>query len=183
MTSALRLLDLEVLTPSHLNITEKPEEPHETLQENALAKARFYVERSGLPTIAEDSGLFVEALAGELGVKTRRWGAGETASDEEWIEHFLHRMEREEDRRATFLCTMAYIDDAGTEHVFDGAFHGTITRAVEHPPLPGLPVAGCFLPDGFDRVYAALAPEEKIRVSHRGQALQRLMEFLARRSA
>ena len=83
---------------------EDCEETGKTFAENALQKAQFFSEQTGMVTLAEDSGIIVEALKGELGIKTRRWGAGANATDEEWLEVFLERMKNEENRNAQFFC-------------------------------------------------------------------------------
>ena len=155
-----------------------PEENAPTLKENAIIKARHYFDRVKIPTIADDSGIFVNALAGELGVKTRRWGAGAHASDEEWIEFFLNRMHKEEDKRAEFGCAIVYIDDKGTEYVFEDVCKGVITDALEADYPTGLPIAGCFKPEGYDLVYSAMSVDDKNRLSHRGRALMKLRDFL-----
>lgn len=176
---ALRGLPLTILTPPEVRIADAPHEHGSTYAENALLKARWYNERSGLPTIADDSGIIIDALAGELGVHTRRWGAGAEATDAEWIAYFLHRMEAEHNRRARFLCAIAYIDDQGRDHCFEGTCEGTITHALEAPILPGLPLSSCFKPDGSSLVYSAMNSEQKNSTSHRGRALSRLQEHLA----
>lgn len=88
-------------------------EDGETYRENAYKKAAFFAERTGMMTLAEDSGVVVSALEGELGVKTRRWGVGEKASDEEWIEFFMKRMGGEQDRRAKFVCCACLVGGRG----------------------------------------------------------------------
>lgn len=170
-------LPLVLRTPDELEIDGDPEETGTTYKENALIKARFYHEASGLPTIADDSGVTVEALQGELGVQTRRWGLGPSASDEAWIAHFLERMTHEGNRRAAFYCCIAYIDPEGNEHTFEGSCPGTITAELEAPYPPGLPFAACFRPDGRDKVYSALTLEQKNDISHRGQALLHLRRW------
>lgn len=179
LREALHGLPVDLLTPDALGIDDTPEEHADTFADNAALKARFYHELGGMSTIADDSGILVDALPGELGVHTRRWGAGAGASDEEWIRLFLDRMSHHDNRRARFECVLCCMDDAGREHFFTGVTHGTITRDVEADYLPGLPVSACFRPDGCDRVYSALSVEEKNRVSHRGKAAVALREFLA----
>ena len=176
---ALRGLPLTILTPADARIFDAPHEHGSTYVENALLKARWYRERSGLPTIADDSGIIIDALAGELGVHTRRWGAGAEATDAEWIAHFLRRMEAEQNRSARFICAIAYVDGQGRDHCFEGTCEGTITHALEAPILPGLPLSSCFKPDGSSLVYSAMKPEQKNSTSHRGRALARLQEYLA----
>ncbi|PIZ75473.1 hypothetical protein COY05_03875 [Candidatus Peregrinibacteria bacterium CG_4_10_14_0_2_um_filter_38_24] len=159
------------------------EEDGETFKENAEKKARFYHEKTGLLTVAEDSGIVVFALDGELGVKTRRWGAGEKASDEEWIEFFMKRMVSEKNRDAKFVCCACLCGEIlhnGDEvcEVFEGETFGKITEKLEAPILGGLPLSSCFLPEGRDKVYAALSAEEKNSISHRGKAMGKVLSRL-----
>lgn len=180
IAEALSGLSVECIDPKSIGIEEDPEETGSTFSENALQKARFYHERSGLPTLADDSGIIVEALEKELGIHTRRWGAGPKASDEEWITYFLERMQNEKNKRARFVCLLAYIDEAGKEHLFEGTCDGVITETLEADYLPGLPISACFKPYGFNCVYSAMKVEQKNSTSHRGRAVQAFRDFLAR---
>jgi len=178
MKEGLAGLPVDVVTPGDVGISGSPEETGETFTENALQKARFYREKSGLPTVADDSGILVEALQNELGVHTRRWGAGPDASDHRWITFFLDRMRIEPNKKARFMCAIAYIDDGGNEHLFEGTCEGMITEELEADYLPGLPISACFKPDGFSAVFSALTIEQKNSTSHRGRAVQKLADFL-----
>lgn len=131
--------------------------------------------------MAEDAGIIVAALAGELGIHTRRWGLGPAVSDAEWIAHFLIHMGGVADRRATFHSAVAFIDEDGTEHTFEGRCEGEITALLEAPFRPGLPFDGCFRPASFDRAYGALTLAEKNTISHRGGALRKFRTFLVER--
>lgn len=153
------------------------EEDGDTFEDNALKKAKYFSEKTGLLALGEDSGILVNALPGELGVKTRRWGAGEFASDEEWIEYFMKKMEGVEDRGARFVCTSCVFGD-GVEQFFSGETRGTITSELMAPILPGLPLSSCFISDGFETVYASMTPEEKNQVSHRGKAMHQVRAHL-----
>ncbi|MFA4815506.1 MAG: non-canonical purine NTP pyrophosphatase [Candidatus Gracilibacteria bacterium] len=166
----------EFLSLADAGITEDFVEEGVSFEENALGKARFYSKKSGLPTVADDSGIFVEALVDELGIKTRRWGVGEQATDKEWLQHFLKRMEKEKNRNATFVCAAAYAGPLG-EHVFLGETRGTLTKKPEVPVKPGIPLSSVFKPQACAKVYAALSPTEKNRLSHRGKAFQKLLNF------
>ncbi len=173
-------LQIEILTLKDFpEIKEEPEESGETFEDNALIKAKFYFEKTGIPTISEDSGILVDALPGELGVKTRRWGAGAKASDQEWVEYFLKRMEefQDEKRGAKFVSYVALVSD-DMEKIFNGECLGQITKTLEAPIKEGIPLSSCFRPNGYDRVYSALGLEEKMEVSHRGRAAKLLREFL-----
>lgn len=162
---------------------EQVEETGTTHEENALLKARHFFAKTGWMTLGEDSGLEVDTLQGELGLNTRRWGAGTDASDEEWLEYFLKRMAEfpEEQRTARFVCVAALALPSGRqmeEVIFFGEARGTIVLKPEAPILPGLPLSSVFKPDGFDRVYAALTPHEKSQISHRGLAVGKVRGFL-----
>ncbi len=172
-------LNLELLRPQDLHIEIDPEETGATYAENALLKAKHFFEHGGtIPTIADDSGIMVDALQDELGVYTRRWGAGAEATDEEWISYFLERMKKEENKKARFVCNLAYIDPEGKHMIFEGFCEGSITPTLEADYLPGLPISACFKPEGFDKVYSAMSIEEKNLLSHRGRALHQLRDEL-----
>lgn len=175
-------LPITVKTPADFAISESPHEHGETYRDNAIIKAAYYFERAHVPTVADDSGIVVHALKNELGVQTRRWGAGPDATDEEWINFFLRRMEKETNRHATFICCLAYIDPEGETHVFEGTCEGEITKTLEASYLPGLPISACFKPDGYSAVYSAMSIEQKNSTSHRGRALLKLKEFLRKSS-
>jgi XTP/dITP diphosphohydrolase len=179
MSSALRRPTLELLSPEDLGIVGVPPEEFDTLEENARSKALFYFERSGgVPTVAEDTGLYVDAISGELGVKTRRWGAGPDATDAAWLAHFLERMAAEGNRDAKFVAVLAYVDAAGEVRTFASEARGTILREPMAEYLPGLPVSSVFLPEGYDRVFSALTHDEKNALSHRGKVLRLFLEYL-----
>lgn len=156
------------------------EEHGETFEENAELKAMHYHELIGMTTIGEDSGIIVDALKGELGVKTRRWGAGEHATDEEWIEHFMKVMKDipDEKRTAKFVCVAAFMDGGGEVVMFKGETKGIITHDLEAPLKPGIPLSSCFKPLGKNKVYASLTEEEKNQISHRGKAFHELKTFI-----
>lgn len=164
-------------SPDSLGIEGDFEENGETFEENALGKARFFADRADMLTVADDSGIFIEALADELGLKTRRWGAGHDASDEEWLDFFMKRMEEEENRAAKFVCAAALVSPDG-EHVFLAETCGQILPELACPVKPGIPLSSVFLADGSEQVYAALSTEEKNRLSHRGRAFMKLLNFL-----
>jgi XTP/dITP diphosphohydrolase len=178
MREALDGLGLTLLDLNDVPTIGQPDETGATFHENASQKARHYFEAAKLPVIADDSGIHIEALAGELGIHTRRWGAGPAATDEEWIRYFLDRMKKEQNKRAKFVCVLSHIDADGREHLFEGTCNGVITDDLEAEYLPGLPISACFKPDGFDRVFSALSLEQKNSTSHRGRALLNLRESL-----
>lgn len=169
----------EIVCLEDLSVQGDVVEDGETYEENALKKARFFsMGGGGVLTLSDDSGLEVSALKGELGLKTRRWGLGESASDEEWLEYFLKEMEGTSDRSARFVCCAALCGKDGFEKVFFGETRGVITHKPEAPLLPGLPLSSCFRPEGQEKVYAALSEGEKGEVSHRGWAISAVRRWL-----
>ncbi|MBD3327752.1 non-canonical purine NTP pyrophosphatase [Candidatus Peregrinibacteria bacterium] len=171
---------VEIVSSVDLGLSNDVDESGETYEENALKKVKHYFDQSGFMTLAEDSGIVVDALKGELGVKTRRWGAGENATDEEWIEHFLRVLKNvpDEERTARFICCAALMDDKGVARVFEGVTEGIITRELEAEFYKGLPISACFKPLGFEKVYSALSIAEKNKVSHRGKAMHAVKDAL-----
>lgn len=166
-------LRMKIVSSRELKLRDDLNEDGETYEENAEKKVRHYFMQTGLLTLAEDSGIQVDALKGELGVKTRRWGAGEKATDEEWISFFLEALKDvpDEKRTARFICCAALMDEKGRLNLFKGVTEGRITRELQAPIYRGLPISSCFVPEGFEKVYAALGIEEKNKVSHRGKAM------------
>ncbi len=162
-------------------IQDKAPEESGSYEDVALEKARFYFEHVKIPTICDDSGIEVDALPGELGLKTRRWGAGEKASDREWIEYFFDRIKDVPDgqRGATFVACVGLVLPNGVEKVFRGETRGVLTRELKAPIVRGVPLSSCFIPDGYDRVYSALETQQKNLVSHRGKAVSQLKDFLS----
>lgn len=155
-----------------------PEENGSSFKENAYIKARHFYDLAGILTLAEDSGIMVAALEGELGVKTRRFGAGENASDEEWMDFFMKRMKGVKNRDAKFVCSACLLGQ-GIEEFFEGETRGKIAEKLMAPISPGIPLSSCFIPEGFDTVYANLDVAGKNKISHRGKAMAKVKEFLS----
>ncbi|MBD3330584.1 hypothetical protein GF354_03580 [Candidatus Peregrinibacteria bacterium] len=150
-----------------------------TYKKNAFVKAKYFFDRLDMPCLGEDSGIQVDAFKHELGVKTRRWGAGEEASDEEWVDYFLKKMLDVPDARrgARFICSACFL--AGDkEEYFEGETPGIISRSLEAPIKKGIPLSSCFRPSGMENVYAALSNEEKNKISHRGKAMKNLRDYI-----
>lgn len=177
ISEVLSGLPFELVFLGNLDVDDEDfVEDGETFAENAYKKARYFADKLAMPALAEDSGIMIDALEGELGLKTRRWGAGEHANDEEWIEYFMNRMENEKERGAKFVCSSCYLS-GDTELYFEGETSGVITAKLMAPIKEGLPLSSCFLPEGCEKVYAALSEEEKNRVSHRGKAIREVRSF------
>lgn len=153
-------------------------ETGETYEENAILKAEYFGKIAGLTTLSDDSGIVVDALANELGVKTRRWGAGHEASDQEWLDFFLKRMEREQNRNAEFICVVALWQPTQKTITFKGENRGVILAQPMTKIERGIPLSSVFLPEGQTKVYAGLSKEEFAQVSHRGKAVRLCRDFL-----
>lgn len=153
-------------------------ETGETYEENAILKAEYFGKIAGLTTLSDDSGIVVDALANELGVKTRRWGAGHEASDQEWLDFFLKRMEREQNRNAEFICVVALWQPTQKTITFKGENRGVILAQPMTKIERGIPLSSVFLPEGQTKVYADLSKEEFAQVSHRGKAVRLCRDFL-----
>lgn len=160
-----------------MNLPSPPAETGTTFSANAKLKAEFWCKQTGYPTLADDSGILVAALAAELGVETRRWGAGETATDSAWLEFFLRRMATEKNREAEFVCVLALAWPGQPTKIFTGQVTGQITTEIAAPLLPGIPLSSVFQPTGSSKVFAAMSSTEKNNFSHRGRALQKFLEF------
>jgi XTP/dITP diphosphohydrolase len=174
----LQGLELELTTLSELGITHDVAEDGATYQENALLKARAYAALSGLLTLADDSGLDVDALGGAPGVRTARW-AGEGASDRDRYELLLRKLEGvpEAERTARFRCVIALAWPDGRTEVAEGTCEGSIAQAPRGSHGFGYdPVF--FVPE-FHCTMAELPAEVKNRISHRARAAQAVRALLA----
>ncbi len=168
---------IEFASLKDLGRTEDPEETGATFEENALLKAKFFANLTGLPSIGEDSGLILDACPEKFGLRTRR--EIPEKEDGAWLTAFLNLLEGETNRKATFYSSMAYFDpETGKEFVCIGECSGVITEQPETEMEPGIPVSAVFIPDGHDKVYSAMSKEEKNTVSHRGWSAQKMGVFL-----
>jgi XTP/dITP diphosphohydrolase len=171
------LADLSIdLVPSHaLDDPPAVVEDADTLAGNAEKKARAFHEHTGLPAIADDTGLEVAALDGRPGVHTARF-AGPDATPADNKQRLLDELEGASDRRARFRTVVALIDADGTAHTFEGICAGSI------PPAPrgeqGFGYDPLFQPEGHDRTFAEMPPDAKNEISHRRTALDALRRFL-----
>ena len=148
-----------------------------TFEENALLKARSAAAASGLPAIADDSGLAVDVLGGAPGIFSARW-SGRHGDDAANLRLLLDQLADvpDEPRGAAFVCAAAFVDPDGTELVRLGRFAGALAR--EPRGAHGFGYDPIFVPAGDDRTAAELAPEEKNARSHRARALSALVAEL-----
>jgi len=178
LMEVLENLPFKFVSLNDEGIKDDVEESGETFEANAIIKAEFFSRMTGLPTIADDSGIHVDALNGELGVKTRRWGAGAEASDKEWLNYFLDRMKTELDRRAEFVSVVAFAHMQAETLTFRGECIGQILDKPATELEHGIPLSAVFLPEGKNKVYSAMTKEEKNEISHRGIAIKKCYKYL-----
>jgi XTP/dITP diphosphohydrolase len=172
----LAKVDIEVLPQKHFNIPEA-EEPHVTFVENALAKARHAAKLTGLPALADDSGICVKALGGAPGVYSARF-AGEPKSDERNNQKLIADLQGQADRRAHYVAVLVFVHHADDPQpiICEGEWHGEI---IDTPRgAGGFGYDPYFLVPDLNQTAAEISAAEKNQRSHRGKALAQLMERL-----
>ena len=172
----------ELVSLSDVGIDEDVEETGSTMEENATLKATTYARLSGMPTLADDSGLEVEALGGEPGVFSARY-AGEGASDAQRID-FLHKKLQgipEDSWNARFRCVIAIVWPSEPVELYTGECYGMI---IKHPRgSNGFGYDPAFLIPALGKTMAELTSDEKNRLSHRSVAAQKAAAALKQRAA
>jgi XTP/dITP diphosphohydrolase len=170
-------LDFTVIAQGELGI-DAAEEPHLTFVENALAKARHAAVHSGLPALADDSGLCVAALGGAPGVHSARF-SGPNADDDSNNAELLRRLKGEADRRAHYTCVLVAVASADDPEpmIAEARWHGAIVT--QPRGAGGFGYDPLFLLPELGRTAAELPPQEKNRISHRGLAMRELARRLA----
>ena len=170
-------LGIEVLTQSQLGIAEA-EEPHCTFVENALAKARHVSAACGLPALADDSGICVEALGGAPGVQSARYAGDDPKSDTRNNEKLLQEMQGITDRRAHYYCVLVLVHHADDPQPLnaEGEWHGEIAHAERGEG--GFGYDPLFWLSKLSKMSAELSRDEKAQLSHRAKALKLLFSRL-----
>lgn len=174
----LLLRGIELIPLDEVAPDLKLEEPFDTFHENAIAKARAVVVATGLPAIADDSGLEVDGLGGAPGVRSARY-AGEVATDRENNEKLVRELEYvpESHRRARYRCVAVLVTPDGKEVVAEGSCEGTIV--LEPRGTEGFGYDPHFVPEGDSRTMAEIPLTEKLGFSHRGRAFRGLAHKLS----
>ncbi|WP_462155284.1 XTP/dITP diphosphatase [Pseudoalteromonas piscicida] len=173
LSAMLNQYDIEVLPQSDFNVPEVAE-TGTTFVENAIIKARHAAKVSGLPAIADDSGLEVDVLNGAPGVYSARY-AGANADDQKNIDHLLAALGEQTERSARFWCVLVYMRHADdpTPIICQANWEGEITTTQQG--REGFGYDPIFKVQGLDCTSAELTKEEKNAISHRGQALKQLV--------
>lgn len=174
---AVLLPDLDFIPLDTLAPDLELEEPYDTFEENALAKARAVVRTTGLPAIADDSGIEVDALNGAPGVRSARY-AGEMATDRENNAKLVAALRDvpEEQRSCRYRCVAAFVAPNGDYLTAEGSCEGRVV--LEARGALGFGYDPHVIPEGETRTMGEIPLEEKLRFSHRGRAFRKLAEKL-----
>jgi XTP/dITP diphosphohydrolase len=172
------LLDdrFEVTGLAEIGITEDIPEDADNLADNAMFKARYVHERTGLNVFADDTGLEVDALGGAPGVYSARY-AGTSKDPSDNIIKLLKELEGVEDRKARFRTVIALIYD-NSEYLFEGKVEGGIIKM--RRGSGGFGYDPVFIAEGYDLTFAEMPLSEKNKISHRAMAMRKLIEFIVK---
>ncbi|HUJ04205.1 MAG TPA: RdgB/HAM1 family non-canonical purine NTP pyrophosphatase [Rhizomicrobium sp.] len=166
---------IETKGAAELGLAE-PEETGTTFAENAALKARAAAQASGLPSLADDSGLAVEALNGAPGIYSARW-AGEKKDFGLAMARVERELQGKQDRSAKFVCALALAEPDGGTQIFEGEVKGRLV----FPPRgsKGFGYDPIFMADGMDKTFGEIEPALKHSISHRARAFEKLVKSLA----
>jgi XTP/dITP diphosphohydrolase len=175
----LQGIPFELVTPGMLGIRLEVEETGNNYKENSALKARAFCQAAGLLTLADDSGLEVDALHGEPGIRSSRY-AGEGAADSDRVRFLLDKLKdvTSENRTARFRCVIAVVAPAGRIDYFEGQCEGMI--AFERRGTNGFGYDPIFYFPEYQRTMAELSEETKNMISHRARAAQQAVQFLGK---
>jgi len=148
-------------------------EDGDSFNANALIKAKYCFEKTGIPSLGDDSGLVVESLDGRPGIFSARYAGDHDFAKN--IEKVLNEMEGVENRKAYFITVLCYYDENGAQY-FDGRAHGNLLT--ENKGHKGFGYDPIFVPQGYENTFAEMNPEDKNKISHRKQALDLFLNFL-----
>ncbi len=169
--------DLRILSLKDIGLEIEVTEDQETLEGNALKKAKEIFEISKIPTISDDTGLFVKALNDEPGVYSSRY-AGENVSYDDNCQKLIKNMEGipEKEREAYFKTVICFYAKRDKYYFFEGTCNGKIIN--QKREAEGFGYDPLFIPDGYNKTFAEMNEYEKNKISHRGKALMKLKEFI-----
>jgi len=164
----------DIISLDKIGINEDIPETADSLEGNALQKARFVHKRTGANCFADDTGLEVDALDGAPGVYSARY-ASEKATFDDNMDKLLSSMENKDNRKAKFRTVIALIID-GNEYLFEGKVDGIILKSKKG--ADGFGYDPIFLPEGFEQSFAEMEASQKNAISHRGRSVVKLAHFL-----
>ncbi|MED9800246.1 MAG: non-canonical purine NTP diphosphatase [Prevotella sp.] len=172
--------EFEIVSLKEIGCHEDIPETGNTLEENALQKARYISERYHISCFADDTGLEVEALGGAPGVHSARYAEGTDHDSEANMTKLLRELEGKENRQARFRTVIALIelgeDETENVHLFEGIVEGHIST--ERQGNEGFGYDPIFVPEGYEKSFAALGETIKNHISHRARAVKKLAEYL-----
>ncbi|MFT4216620.1 MAG: RdgB/HAM1 family non-canonical purine NTP pyrophosphatase [Micropruina sp.] len=170
-------LPFEIVGLDDVTAYPEPAETERSFEGNALLKARACVAATGLPALADDSGIAVDLLNGMPGVRSARW-AGAGATDQANLDLLIAQLADTDpaERTARFVCAVAYVAPDGTEHVLRETMEGTLVS--EPRGGNGFGYDPIFVAEGHTRTNAELSPAEKDAISHRGKAVRAMLTWL-----
>ena len=168
------LTNYKIVSLDDLNFLEDIAETENTIQGNAELKASFIYNKYNIDCFSDDTGLFIDSLDGLPGVKSARY-AGENCNSEENINLVLKNLKNKSDRNASFKTAICLILN-NTRYFFEGVINGKITE--EKVGNGGFGYDPIFMPEGFDKTFSELTINEKNAISHRGIAVNKLVNFL-----
>lgn len=172
--------EFEIVSLKEIGCLEDIPETGNTLEENALQKARYVSERYHISCFADDTGLEVEALEGAPGVHSARYAEGTDHDSEANMTKLLRELEGKENRQARFRTVIALIelgeDETENVHLFEGIVEGHIST--ERQGTEGFGYDPIFVPEGYEKSFAALGETIKNHISHRARAVKKLAEYL-----
>lgn len=168
------LTNYKIVSLDDLNFSEDIAETENTIQGNAELKASFIYNKYNIDCFSDDTGLFIDSLDGLPGVKSARY-AGENCNSEENINLVLKNLKNKSDRNASFKTAICLILN-NTRYFFEGVINGKITE--EKVGNGGFGYDPIFMPEGFDKTFSELTINEKNAISHRGIAVNKLVNFL-----
>ena len=166
----------QLLSLADIDFQQEIIEDQATLKGNALKKAKTVFQATGYPCFADDTGLEVDALNGAPGVYSARY-AGNNATDEDNVALLLKNMQGKENRQARFKTVIALVLENEKEYLFEGITEGFIPE--ERRGEEGFGYDPVFRPRGYEHSYAEMSLQEKNRLSHRGKAVEKMVNFLA----
>ncbi|MGB8467775.1 MAG: non-canonical purine NTP pyrophosphatase [Candidatus Babeliales bacterium] len=173
------VLPYTFISLAEAGITHDVAETGTTYAQNAILKAETYARMSGLPTIADDSGIEIAALNGAPGVYSSRF-AGEHKTDQEKIDFMLYKLRDVPDgsRQAQFISVVAFAQPEGTTQLFQGISRGTIALHAQGTVKKGFPYYSIYIPEGFNQTVNEILASGKTYNSHRAQSLKALVAHL-----
>lgn len=173
-------LPIQVHSLEEAHIFGEVKEDGETLEENAYKKALFAWEASKQWSIADDTGLFIDALKGQPGIHAARW-AGENLSTEDIMNFTLNKLNGVifEERTAYFKTVVCVITPEGSTHFFTGEIRGTVLPKPRTACQPKMPYSAIFQPKGSEKTWSEMSVKEENEISHRGQAFKKVHSFLS----